>query len=578
MNGTPDIRQDVLQDTGSESALYRLAEIAAEFGAEKIAVTARSIAERVSEGRFYVACVGQFKRGKSTLLNALMGHSVLPMGVVPVTTVPTIIRYGECLAARVRFANADWVDIPVGAVARYVSEEENPENAKGVTELEIFVPNRLLQTGMCLVDTPGLGSVHAGNSEATREFVPHIDAAIVLIGADPPLSGEELELVESVAREVHDLLFVLNKADRTNEVERSEAVAFAQRVLQERLGRAIPTILQVSALESLEKRGPERDWNRLIQALDLLVEHSGRLLVREAVKRGLRRAADQLLAVINEERNALQRPLEESERRIISLRLTLEDAESAMRDLGALLSAEQAHLSKIFVERRNIFLKQAVEDAQRGLSNGLRSVPHRRYGPAYRRDINHFAQEIARAQLVPWLEREAKYAEEEFRRATHRFVEMGNNFLHRLGDTGIPELTLLPQELDPEQGLGAQSHFYFHVMEREAAPASPLLFVADLLLGGLGVGKPIVSDARDFLNQLLEVNSARVQSDVDERVRESRRKLEAEIKGLLREATAVAERALARARETQAAGAPAVEAALERLNTVEREVQGLRTS
>jgi GTP-binding protein EngB required for normal cell division len=578
MSGTSEIRQGALQDIAGESALYRLAELASEFNAEHIAVTARSVAERVSEGRFYVACVGQFKRGKSTLLNALLGQPVLPAGVIPVTTVPTIIRYGEYLAARVRFENANWADIPVTAVEQYVSEEKNPENVKKITGLEIFVPDSLLATGMCLVDTPGLGSVHTGNTETTHAFVPHIDAAIVLIGADPPLSGEELELVESVAREVHDLLFVLNKADRTNDAERSEAVAFARRVLEKRLGRAAPTIFQVSALERLERRGPERDWAGLIQALDFLVEHSGRSLVREATKRGIKLTADQLLAVIHEERDALRRPVEESERRIASLRETLAETESSMQDLGALLNAEQERLSKFFAERRNIFLKQAAEDAQRELSKGLRLVPQRRYGPAYRRDINHFAQEVARAQLAPWLESEAKYAEEAFRATTHRFVEMGNNFLHRLADTGIRDVSLLPQELDPEQGLGAHSHFYFHVMERVAAPASPFLLIADFVRGWLDLRNGIVSDARDFLNQLLEVNSARVQSDVDERVRESRRKLEAEIKGLLRETSAVAERALARARATQAAGAPAVEAALERLNTVEREVQGLRTS
>jgi hypothetical protein len=102
-----------------------------------------------------------------------------------------------------------------------------------------------------------------------------------------------------------------------------------------------------------------------------------------------------------------------------------------------------------------------------------------------------------------------------------------------------------------------------------------LLFTADLLLGGLGWRTGIVRDALDFLDQLLEVNSSRVQSDVDERVRESRKKLEAEIKGVLREASAIAERALARARAAQAAGAPGVQAALAKLAAVELEVQRL---
>src|SRR5712692_4094293 len=190
MNGTPEDHRGVLQGTEGESALYRLAELATEFDAEHIAASARLVAERISEGLFYVACVGQFKRGKSTLLNALVGYAVLPAGVVPVTTVPTIIRHGECLAARVRFQRANWTDIPVSAVQEYVSEEKNPGNVKGVVALEIFIPSQLLATGMCLVDTPGLGSVFAGSTAAAHAFLPHIDAAVVVIGSDPPLSGE----------------------------------------------------------------------------------------------------------------------------------------------------------------------------------------------------------------------------------------------------------------------------------------------------------------------------------------------------------------------------------------------------
>jgi len=103
MTPASEHRPGVAPDLSGEPALNRLADLAAEFGAEHVASTARSIAGKISEGRFYVACVGQFKRGKSTLLNALIGHPVLPTAVIPVTAVPTIIRYGECLTAHVRF-------------------------------------------------------------------------------------------------------------------------------------------------------------------------------------------------------------------------------------------------------------------------------------------------------------------------------------------------------------------------------------------------------------------------------------------------------------------------------------------
>jgi GTP-binding protein EngB required for normal cell division len=567
--------QGVMQDPRGEAALYRLAELAAQFGAEHIASATRSTAERVSEGRFYVACVGQFKRGKSTLLNALIGHSVLPTAVVPVTAVPTIIRHGQRVAARVRFQSATWTDIPVGTVDEFVSEEKNPENSKGVVGVEIFVPSPLLETGMCLVDTPGLGSVFAGNTAATQAFIPHIDAAIVVIGTDPPLSGDELQLVETISQEIDDLVFVLNKADRVNAAERTAALDFALRVLETRMKRTLSAIFEVSAMDRLEQSGPARDWEQLVQALNDLVEKSGRSLVREATERGIRSAANQLLTVIKEERDALERPLEESERYTARLRKSLGESEAAARDLGVLFSGEQKRLTGVLAERKNLFLKQVQVDARTELNERLSLLARGHNGPVYRRNLNHLAQEIARAQVTPWLEGEAEFAEEEFRKTVKRFVEQANAFLHRLAETDASRLDELPQDLCSDQGLSVRSQFHFHVIERVAAPASPLLFISDLLLGGIGLRRGIVSDAQNFLNQLLEVNSSRVQSDVDERVRESRKKLETDIKSVLRESSAIADRALTHARAAQAAGVPGVQAAVARINAAETEIRSL---
>jgi GTP-binding protein EngB required for normal cell division len=510
MIGSVHHREGALQDSSEEAVLYRLAELASGLGAEHTASAARSVAERVSEGRFYVACVGQFKRGKSTLLNALVGQEVLPTGIIPVTAVPSILRYGDTTSARVRSENAEWINIPLSAIEEYVSEEKNPQNTKRVAGVEIFIPSPLLRTGMCLVDTPGLGSVFAGNTAATHAFIPHIDAAIVLIGADPPMSGDELEFVETVARDVRDILYVLNKADRASEAERITAIGFARRLLQQRLKGEIPAVFEVSALERSEGRGQNRDWVELVGALGDLVPRSGRSLVRAAAERGIRRTADQILAVIKEERNALENPIEESERRVAGLRKTLDAATDAMRDLGVLLAAEQQRLSEAFAARRDLFLQQARADTQTRLEARLRSLTPRRNGPAYRRDINHLTQDIVRTQLAPWLEGEQKFAEEAFRKTALRFVELGNNFLCEFGESGMAGLEALPRELDRAQGLRAQSQFYFHEIERVAAPASPLLFVADLVLGTLGMRGRIIRDARKFADQLLEVNTSRV--------------------------------------------------------------------
>jgi GTP-binding protein EngB required for normal cell division len=571
-SGASEDRTVPADNSHGESSLSRLAELAEEFDAEQVAADARSVAERVSEGRFYVACIGQFKRGKSSVLNALVGDSVLPTGVVPVTAVPTIVRYGRRAVARVRFEAGEWTDIPVKTVDEYVSEEKNPENAKHVAALEIFVPSPLLATGMCFVDTPGLGSVFTGNTATTQAFIPHIDAALVVIGADPPLAGEELLLVEAVARHVQDLIIALNKADRTTDAERSAAIAFARRQLEKRLQHSVEPFFEISAAEQLEHRGTGRDWGKLVASLQQLVEGSGRRLIRAACDRGLERISEQLLAIITEERAALQRPIEDSEDRIAVMKETIVDAQRSMRELGYLFMAEQQRLSDMFVDRHKAFLARVMPQAGREFDVALNTIAQG-LGPSYRRRTFQGAQEVARRHVVPWLKPEQEAAEKEYRFVAVRFVEMANEFLKKLATAGIPELAPMPHALDPEGGFRVRSEFTFMEFIEVAQPASPLRWLADLILGLMGARKIIRNDAREFLRRLLETNSTRVQSDILNRVQESRGKLEAEIRKLLHEVTRIAEQALARAKKVREEGAPSVQAALQRLDRLAEEVR-----
>jgi predicted GTPase len=557
-------------DVDGAPRLLRLAGLAEELGVSRIADEAQDLANRISEGRFYVACIGQFKRGKSTLINALIGDPVLPVGFIPVTAVPTVVRFGDQRRARIQVRDGSWQDVSVSDLNQYVAEEFNPENTKGVRGVEAFVPSALLADGMCFVDTPGLGSVFTGNTAATQAFIPHIDAALVVIGADPPLAGEELTLVEVVAQHVENLVFVLNKADRTTPEERAAAVSFAERQLQKRLRRGVGPILEVSAAERTEKPSTERDWPKLVETLQRLVEQSGRQMIYAACERGLRRLSEQLLAVINEERQALQRPLEESERRIATMKSVIAEAERAMRELGYLFMAEQQHLSDFFVGRHKAFLASVQPRAREELDKAIISV-RRGAGPGYRRRIMKEAQEIAKRYVLPWLKPEQEEAERQYRRVSRRFVEMGNNFLRKLADAGIPELARMPHALDPETGLNVRSKFIFKDFIEVAQPASPLRWLADVFLGFVGARRLIESDGREFLGKLLEVNSTRVQSDILNRVQESRGHLEVEIRKLLHEVSRVAEQALSNARKTRKAGTSAVDAVLERLGALEYE-------
>ncbi|HKB24810.1 MAG TPA: dynamin family protein [Methylomirabilota bacterium] len=547
-----------------------LARLATEAGARELAAEAGALAGRLGEGRFYVVCVGQFKRGKSTLLNALVGEPVLPTGVVPVTSVVTVVRHGPRLAACVRFKERDWEECEPRALSAYVSEEENPGNEKGVVAVEVFVPSALLESGMCLVDTPGLGSISPANSAAARAFVTHTDAALVVLGADPPISGEELALIAELAREVSDVVVVLNKADRVPDSERQEAIRFTARVLAEQPGRPVGPILEVSAAECLAGTGPSRDWAALVARLASLARDSGADLVRAAERRETAALVDRLLRELGEQEEALARPIEESRARVERLRAAVIWAEQALEELGHRLTGIQERLSRAFVEARDGFFGGALPEARRELVAAIRGEDAT--GPTLRKRAMERALEVTRRLLDRWREEMEPRAEALFREAMARFIELANGFQDSLAP--MADLPGLPR-LDPELGLRVRSRIRYTEM-LAVAPGSAGARLLDVMGGRAWRRRAIERDAGRYLERLLEVNSARIKNDFEARVAESRRLLESEIRGRLRALSDSAERALESARQAHAEGAPAVGTRLERIRSLSSLVEALR--
>jgi len=551
--------------------LSRLADIAAALRESSTAEEIRRLVSRINEGRFFVACVGQFKRGKSTLLDALVGEDILPTGVVPVTTVPTVLRYGAQRVARV-LIDGNWRTIRPEELGQYVSEELNPQNKKRVEGVEVFLTTPLLASGMCLVDTPGIGSVFSNNTAATNDFIPQIDAAILVVGADPPISGEELALIEAVSANVDHIVVVLNKMDRVSPLERQQAGEFAARMLATRLKQRIPQIYEVSALGELQHAGNEGDWEKLKEDLQRIANTSGRDMTRSAAERGTRRFSAFLGRSVDERVRALQEPIENSEQRIAGLRQTVGQAEQSLRDLGTLFSAEQMRLSNVLLARRKTFLREVspsvLEELQRQASLVKTS-----FGPALRRELMSIAQTVARQHVVPWFDTEEAHAAELYTSVTARFVSLVNELLQRISQEQSADFAGLPKSLDAEEGFRTRSRFYFHEMITLAQPASPLLYCADVVMGTVHNRRWFRKAAESFLAKLLDTNASRVQGDVEQRVVESRLGLESEVRKLLREVSATAERALSNAKQIMAEGTSAVSQELERLRNLHDELE-----
>ena len=209
---------------------------------------AEEAAEKLAGLGLYVAVIGEFKRGKTTLINALLEADLLPTGVLPVTAVPALVRFGLRPRATLRLLDGSEAAIDIGGLQGYLTEQENPGNRKGVREAIIEYPAAVLESGLILVDTPGTGSVHLHNTQAAVAFLPRVDVALLVLSVDVPLSDSEAGLLEDVAHTAARIAICLNKVDRLTPNETQEAVEFVRPRVAALCGTSDVTVFAVSAL------------------------------------------------------------------------------------------------------------------------------------------------------------------------------------------------------------------------------------------------------------------------------------------------------------------------------------------
>ena len=159
--------------------------------------------QQLRDGRLVVAVCGEFNRGKSMLLSALLGDlELLPSGVANPTSVLTTVTYAETESFAVTLVDAEGHGtvraIERAEVAGYVTESGNPGNELGVRALAIGLPNPLLSGGLTFVDTPGFAAIYQQHTAVTSAFLPHADVIVFVTGADQPLSGSELAFLQDV--------------------------------------------------------------------------------------------------------------------------------------------------------------------------------------------------------------------------------------------------------------------------------------------------------------------------------------------------------------------------------------------
>ena len=226
------LRLERLEQKGNDLELLpKIEEIVAHRGLVEFRTTIESILDRAEDKTFEIAVFGRVSSGKSSLLNANLETDALPVGVTPITAVPTRITYGRQPSMRVSFADAPAKTIEVARLVEFATEQQNPGNAKRVSRITVTLPAPRLRDGVTFVDTPGLGSLATSGAAETLAYLPKCDLGVVLIDAGSTLSTEDLQTLLTLQQAAVPSNVLLSKADLVNPQDREKIIEYVRQHL-----------------------------------------------------------------------------------------------------------------------------------------------------------------------------------------------------------------------------------------------------------------------------------------------------------------------------------------------------------
>jgi len=288
----------------------RLRRIADRHEAGNVLAELGTAERRLAETTFRLVVLGEYKRGKSTLINALLGKPVLPMAVVPLTSIVTEVRYRDDPGITVEFLDGRTKEIRPAELAGFVTEPENPRNSKQVRRATVHDSSPLLKEGVAIVDTPGVGSVFQHNSEITYRFLEESDAVVMVLAADQPLSSEEHDLLKALTGVTKRILFAVNRVDVLTDGDAAESLRFIRETLAVMDQCPPDMVFPISARDALQarvqgSRVPETFASFEAALYRVLIRRKGDILIERSWTI-TRAAADTLALRVRSERQALE--------------------------------------------------------------------------------------------------------------------------------------------------------------------------------------------------------------------------------------------------------------------------------
>jgi len=573
-------RQDLLNALGG---LKGLAELRAD---QTILESVEEISRKLVENRFYLVVLGQFKRGKSTFINGLLGTQLLPTAIVPLTSIVTILSYGDSECIEVHFQNGEKRCVPRNELVNYVTEKGNPGNEKQVMQVQITYPSAYLKDGVHIIDTPGVGSIFSDNTQVTYNFLPKVDAALFLLAVDPPISQAEIEFLKDVKQYVEKIFFIQNKIDYMDEADRLESMTFSKKVIEEALGDGKIRIYPLSAKLALDgklnaddemlQRSFMPQFDRVLG--EFLTREKGKILLQSVLQTGLKYLSDEEFA-IKLEQKAVATPLKDLEEKIQLFDKELKRILEQKHDNDYLYEGEIKRLMDFLDRDMDRFRKDKMPELLRELQ---KSGESNRHLPTteYVKLMETALREGVVGTFDEWIVRQEERLNQEYAKISKRFSDRANEIIENLQAASAKLFDVAVERVSSDEAISSDTRFYYLLGDqpRFFDIEGALDFLSHRLLPK-SISQTIV--LKDILKKLparIDANCGRVRGDFKYRIQQSFLKFRWNLNAKIDATAESIRQALQKAMEMKKAGASELAKLTEQLEQQWRKAESLKSS
>ncbi len=530
-------------------ALVELLEGASSLS-RRTAEICEELEEKLRSNIFNLVVVGQFKRGKTYLINALIGEHLLPVAVVPLTSIVTVLTYGEETTVRVNFNDGSQKEIELKALPEYVTEFGNPKNVKDVRDVLISYPSSYLEGGVRLIDTPGVGSIYVHNTDVAYQYLPRCDAALFLLSVDQPVSQGEIDFLRDVHEYSHKIFFLLNKIDHLTSDEVRESITFSQNALEAAMEgevRLFPVSAKLAlqgkldASDELLRRSGLPDFSKVLH--HFLVNEKGKVLLGSA-GRSLLRALSQERFQLELEQQSLKTPLEELEAKLELFESRRRQILAERESFAILLDGELKRFVKDVLDKD---LARFKDDLARSMEAGFdafyeeqRNLSLKELNDALERYV---VSEVEKA-FADWRRLEEEKIAEAFEKICNGYAARINGILDELLKFSS-ELFAVPLEIVHAESFWARNLDFYFKMKQEPVGLDMLTDSVTQVLPGFimkrfakfraymfGVANRFILNKRKrHMVETIDVQAGRIRFDFVNRLEKGKAQFQREILG-----------------------------------------------